>query len=280
MKRDSITYTFAFAGTVCVVCAVLVSTAAVTMRERQRVNVELDRRQNVLLAAGVLDQDESASREVIQERFASFEVVAIDLEAGQEVPDFNTTGYDPRRAAASDDASRTAPPNQAGVRRLPKHALVYRKSDSDGRLQLLVLPVHGMGLWSTMYGFLALGPDLSTIRGLTYYEHGETPGLGAEVDNPRWKQLWPGRVAFDEDGNPAIEVIRGRAGDVKNDPHRVDGISGATITGRGVTWMLQFWLGEQGYGPYLERLRRDTPKGGGGNAGSGRGHSSGEVGHG
>lgn len=255
VRRDSVAYTFGFAAAVCVVCAVVVSTAAVGLRDRQTVNVELDRKKNVLMAAGLLRQDEAASRAVIEQRFSSFEVTAIDLRSGREDPAFEASRYDQRRALAGDDTSRAAPPNDALVRRLPNHALVYRKSGDDGRLQLLVLPVEGMGLWATMYGFLALGPDLKTIRGLTYYEHKETPGLGGEVDNPRWKQLWPGRVAVDEEGSAVIEVVRGRAGSVAEDPHRVDGISGATLTGRGVTEMLRFWLGDDGYGPYLRTLR-------------------------
>ena len=120
---------------------------------------------------------------------------------------------------------------------------------------LVILPVSGMGLWSTLYGFVALDADLRTIRGLTFYEHGETPGLGGEVDNPRWKALWPGRRAFGADAEVRIEVIRGRAGPADVDPHRVDGLAGATMTGRGVTNMLRFWLGEHGFRPYLERLR-------------------------
>ena len=96
---------------------------------------------------------------------------------------------------------------------------------------------------------------------MTYYKHLETPGLGCEVDNPRWRRLWPGRVAFDDRGTPAIEVVRGRAGSLQGDPHRVDGLAGATITGRGVTGMLRFWLGEHGYGPYLKRLQGGKPDG-------------------
>ena len=68
--------------------------------------------------------------------------------------------------------------------------LVYELRDDAGALDLVVLPVHGLGLWSILYGFVALDADLETIRGLTYYEHKETPGLGGEVDNPRWKSLW------------------------------------------------------------------------------------------
>jgi Na+-transporting NADH:ubiquinone oxidoreductase subunit C len=112
-----------------------------------------------------------------------------------------------------------------------------------------------MGLWSTLYGYLALEPDARTIQGLTFYKHGETPGLGGEVDNPRWKALWPGRLASDEDGTPKIAVVKGRAGSVSEDPYHVDGLSGATITSNGVTNLMHFWLGKNGFGPYLDKQR-------------------------
>ena len=121
----------------------------------------------------------------------------------------------------------------------------------------LILPIEGKGLWSTLYGFIALAPDTTTIQGITFYEHGETPGLGGEVDNPTWKALWVGRRAYDDDWQPAIEVMKGFAGPAAEDPNRVDGLSGSTLTARGVTNLVQFWLGENGFDPFLERLRAE-----------------------
>lgn len=259
--RDQPLYTVVFSAAVCLVCAVLVSTAAVTLRSRQADNAELERKRNVLKAAGVAGETETLPRREVERRFASFEVVVVDLRTGQEDPSFDAAGYDVRRALTDPSASRPAPPNDAQIARLPHRVVVYQQRDSDGRLALLVLPVEGKGLWSTMYGFLALGPDLKTVQGLSYYEHRETPGLGGEVDNPRWKALWPGRSVFDARGQPSIAVIRGRAGSPAEDPYRVDGLSGATLTSRGVTAMLRFWLGEQGFGPYLERLRKGEADG-------------------
>lgn len=254
--RNQALYTLGFSTAVCLVCAVLVSTATVTLRDRQAANAELDRKRNVLQATGMIGEAEPLSRDDIESRFASFEVVAVDLRTGQEAPSFDVATYDPRRTLADESTSRPAPPNDAQIVRLPTHAVVYKQRDAEGRLAQLVLPIEGKGLWSTMYGFLALGPDLKTVRGLTYYQHGETPGLGGEVDNPRWKALWPGRQVRDAQGRLDIAVIRGRAGPASQDPHRVDGLSGATLTSRGVTAMLRFWLGDQGFGPYLERLRK------------------------
>lgn len=254
-QRSGAAYTFAFSAVVCLVCAVLVSSSAVALRDRQAINVELDRKRNVLMAAGALTPDEVVSREDVERRFGSFQIVAVDLRTGEEDADFVVEGYDTTRALADPDASRAAPPNAAQLARLPNHSLVYKQLDEAGQLELLVLPIEGKGLWSTLYGFLALDADLTTIRGLTYYQHGETPGLGGEVDNPRWRALWPGRVAFGDDGEVAIEVTRGRAGTVEDDPYRVDGLAGATLTSNGVTNMLRFWLGESGFSPYLDWLR-------------------------
>lgn len=249
-------YTVVFAATVCVVCAVLVAGAAVALRERQGINAELDRQKNVLMAAGAMRADESLTPQEVTERFSSFEPVAVDLATDQEDTSFNVVGYDQRRALGSPQTSFAAPAgNPAQLQRLPNKAVVYKRRGPDGTLDMLVLPIEGKGLWSTMYGFLALDADLGTIRGLTFYQHGETPGLGGEVDNPRWKALWPGRAAYDESGDPAIEVIRGRAGGPDADPHRIDGLSGATITGRGVQHTVNFWLGDDGFGPYLKTLQ-------------------------
>ena len=131
----------------------------------------------------------------------------------------------------------------------------------DGKVQKFILPIEGKGLWSTLYGFIALGPDTNLIEGITFYQHGETPGLGGEVDNPSWKAKWPGRLAFgpagapEKWGAPRIKVIKGAAGPVDKAPHKVDGLAGATITANGVTHLLNLWLGENGFGPYLEKQR-------------------------
>jgi Na+-transporting NADH:ubiquinone oxidoreductase subunit C len=106
-----------------------------------------------------------------------------------------------------------------------------------------------------MYGYIVLEKDLNTIGGLTFYKHGETPGLGGEVDNPKWKARWPGRKAFSEKLTPAIRVSKGQIGSPDEDPYRVDALSGATITSNGVTFLLEFWLGENGFGPYISKLR-------------------------
>jgi Na+-transporting NADH:ubiquinone oxidoreductase subunit C len=126
------------------------------------------------------------------------------------------------------------------------------KQPGSDKIQQVVLPVYGKGLWGTLYGYLALKSDLETIQGITFYSHKETPGLGGEVDNPLWKAQWDGRKLFDENGKPASLVFKGTA--PSDDPYAVDGLSGATITSRGVTNLIRYWASDEGYGPFLKKL--------------------------
>jgi Na+-transporting NADH:ubiquinone oxidoreductase subunit C len=255
LQQHSTTYILLFAAAVCAVCSVFVSGAAVMLGERQQANVELDRQQKVLLVAGLMKEGESLSRSEVAKLFQdNIEAELVDLQTGQVVDGADASAFNQRKATADPDTSREAPPNPAKVRRLPLQGQIFRYVQ-DGRLQAVILPITGKGLWSTLYGYLALGPDLDTIVGITFYEHGETPGLGGEIDNPRWKALWHGRKAFDAKGDPAIRVIKGAAGPPATDPYEVDGLSGATITSRGVSSLVRFWLGDEGFGPYIQSHR-------------------------
>ena len=253
--QHSTQYIVLFAAAVCAICSVLVSGAAVSLKPLQQANVELDRQKKVLVVAGLMEEGENLPREEVARRFdENIQAELVDLETGAVLEGEDAGAYDQRKAAADPDLSREAPTNSAKVRRIPHKGQIFRYVQ-DGRLQAVILPVSGYGLWSTLYGYLALGPDLNTVVGITFYEHGETPGLGGEVDNPRWKALWPGRKAFDARGRPVLDVVKGRAGTVERDPHNVDGLSGATITSRGVGALVRFWLGQEGFGPYLEAQR-------------------------
>ncbi|HJN43425.1 MAG: Na(+)-translocating NADH-quinone reductase subunit C [Acidobacteria bacterium] len=255
--QGSIGYNLAFAAAVCLVCAVVVSSSAVALADRQDRNAALDRQKNVLLAAGLATDDESLDADEVVTRFGPITRIMVNLATGERVGDVDPATFDQRAATIDPVLSRTAPDNAARIARLPNTVLVYEIRDEADRLEAVILPVEGLGLWGTLYGFIALEGDLRTIRGLTFYEHKETPGLGGEVDNPRWKARWTGRLAFDDDLAPAIAVVKGLAGAVADDPHAVDGLSGATLTSRGVTNLLRFWLGPDGFDPYLTRLRAE-----------------------
>lgn len=242
--RDSAGYTVGFAAVVCVVCSVVVASSAVSLRDKQTENKALFRQQTVLAAAGLIEPGEKLGKERIQQLFTDrVRTERIDIETGKQDAD-----------GANELVS--APENNAGLINLPTHAEVYFVQGT-GDASTLVLPVEGKGLWSTLKGFLALDAgDLNTVRGIEFYEHGETPGLGGEIDNPRWKALFPGRKAFDESGDPALHVARGEVGPPEQDPYEVDALTGATLTSRGVTNMIHYWLGANGYGPLFERLEK------------------------
>jgi len=243
-------YTFGFAALVCLVCSIAVSAAALSLEDRQEANRRLDIRRNVLVAAGLLQPGERADAAEVDARFAVVGPMVVDRASGSVLLDVDPETFDPKRERLDPEGSVVVTDNPAGLMRLPRRVRVYQVCE-QGRVDRWVFPVEGKGLWSTLYGFLALDADGRTIRGLAFYKHGETPGLGGEVDNPRWRSRWEGRQAFDEVGTVSIEVIKGSAGTVEDDPHRVDGLSGATITSRGVSELVRFWLGDEGFGPFL-----------------------------
>lgn len=250
--QHSTGYIVGFAVSVCLICALFVSGAAVTLKPMQEANVRLDRQKKVLTVAGLIEEGQSLSAEEVARVFEeNVRPKVIDLSTGEVVPEIDPAEFDQQAAMSDPDRSEPAPPNAAKVQRVPEHALVFDVVE-NGQIEAMIFPIEGKGLWSTLYGYIALAPDANTVVGITFYDHGETPGLGGEVDNPRWKALWPGRKVFDERGNPVIRVKKGAAGPPAKDPHQVDGLSGATLTSRGVTALVQFWLGESGYGPYLE----------------------------
>lgn len=257
MPRDSIRHTFFVAFVLCVCCSVLVSVAAVLLRPAQQANKLAFMKKNILIAAGLFDEKEHKHKDV-EKLFLQVETRIVNLETGEYTDEPNVDQYDQRKAAKDPDWSKKIPSENdpAVLKRREKYSLVYLIRKENNSLDQIVLPIRGYGLWSTLYGFLALDADTTTIRGITFYEHGETPGLGGEVDKPDWKAQWNGKKPFDENWNVKIEVIKGVV--TPDDPQRkykVDGLSGATITTRGVSNMLQFWLGEDGFGPFLKTIR-------------------------
>lgn len=256
MARDSTGYTVGFAVVVCVVCGIGVAGAAVALSERQAENKVLDQQKQVLLVAGLLDPNQPAKPDEVTALFEkNIRREVIDLKRGAPAQGVEATTFDQRRAQRDPATSTAAPENAAKVFRLPNNALVYHVL-KDGKTDKLILPIEGYGLWSVLYGYLALDSDGNTVEGITFYQHSETPGLGGEVDNPKWKALWPGRKIYNEKGQPALSVIKGQAGPPQQDPHHIDGLSGATITSNGVSNTIKFWFGEHGFGPYLEQFRK------------------------
>lgn len=255
MAKDSVGRTFLVAFLVCFVCSLMVSATAAGLRAIQERDQLATLYRNVLSAVGLPEPGEEVFR-VWNDRVKAR---LVDLESGVYDTERDPETFDQERAARDPELRYSIPSDRdiAGLRTRARLAPVFWVHD-NGTPRYLILPVRGQGLWGTIYGYLALEADLITVAGLTIYDHSETPGLGGEIESSRWQANWPGKQAFDENGRPVIEVARGRVDpDSPRARFQVDGLSGATATARGVTNMVRYWLGEDGFGPYLERLRAE-----------------------
>ncbi len=255
-SNDSTSKTLAVALALCIVCSVMVSTAVVILKPIQEANKMLDRKRNILAAAGMLAK--GASDESIEEQFSHINARVVDLNTGKFADDaVDPAEYDQRKAAKDPDFSEALTTKQdlAKISRREQYAIVYLVQNPQGDIEKIILPIRGYGLWSTLYGFIALESDGNTIAGLGFYDHGETPGLGGEVDNRRWKALWPGKQVY-RDGEVQIGLIKGSVNPAAvTAPWQVDGLAGATLTSKGVTNLVRFWLGKNGFESFLNNLQ-------------------------
>ncbi|WP_417580845.1 Na(+)-translocating NADH-quinone reductase subunit C [Nitrincola sp.] len=260
-NKDSIGKTVTVALVLCVVCSVVVSAAAVMLKPMQQYNMDQDRKSNILRAAGITDPSKT-----VDELFAQITTRTVDLETGEFTDEFVPAAEDFRRAAGDPALSQSLDRREdiASIKRQPNIMPVYIVEADDGSIDTLILPVYGYGLWSTLYGFLALEGDLNTVAGLGFYEHAETPGLGGEIDNPDWKASWVGKEIYSGESTdePALRVIKGAVDPSQSgSEHRIDGLAGATLTSNGVTNMIRFWMGETGFGPFIANLREASASG-------------------
>ena len=251
-KTDTVVRTLLVALLVSLVCSSFVASAAIVLQPLQIENAILDKRRNILQVAGLWDPQADVER-----LFESIETRVVDLETGAYVDDIDPDTFEPEEAAKDPELGVQIPPelDVAKVGRRAKYAVVYlvRQDDEVGKI---ILPISGYGLWSTLYGFLALEPDANTVADITFYAHGETPGLGDFIVRPAWRELWRGKRVFDEAGDLELQVVKGRV--APEDPladYHVDGVSGATLTGNGVSNMMTYWLGDHGYGPFLKSIQ-------------------------
>jgi Na+-transporting NADH:ubiquinone oxidoreductase subunit C len=262
-NKDSIQNVIVIALVVCLFCAIVVAGSAVALKERRVENKALDKSKNVLIAAGLFEEGVTKVED-INTLFARFEPRVVDLRTKQLLSEAEVAtveqqleisflDYDQRKAAKDPALSSalTDLEDVASINRREHYSLIYLLRSESG-IDRIVLPVHGYGLWSTLYGFLALEADGNTVSGITFYEHAETAGLGGEVDNPAWKAKWPGKQIYADHGGVAMRVIKGAVDpNAAESIHQVDGLSGATLTSNGVSNMIAYWLGDDGYGPVL-----------------------------
>ena len=229
----------------CIACAVIVSVTAVSVRPEQNLNIENEKKLKILAAAGIVTDE-------VEKEFSMIETLYVDFASNQLVQ--VESNYDHIKASASVETSSIVPKDQdiAILKRRENIAPIYVWYSEKEQIQKVVLPIRGYGLWGTLYGYIALDADLNTVKGIEYYDHKETPGLGGEVDNPDWKSDWNGKKIYDPSGKVILYVTKGPS----SEDYEIDGISGATLTSNGVTNMIRYWLGENGYGPVLQKLRK------------------------
>lgn len=274
LNKDSLANTFLVATVLCLVCAALVSTAAVSLKPIKNQNILKDRRTNILAVSGFTPEQIQEGGGVEKLFMDRFETLIIDLDSGQPALDdcqaaLEKAGkqlsdvlndYDQqwcsksKKPSVSDELSKDE--DIVGIKYREKFSHVYILKSSSGEIEKYVFPVRGYGLWSMMQGYLSLEPDLQTVAGLTFYDQAETPGLGGEVMNPQWKAKWPGKQVY-QDEEVALSVSKG---DQSSNPYGVDALSGATITSKGVSNLIEFWMGPKGFGPYIDKQSASNPE--------------------
>jgi len=260
MAKESAAKPFYSVLVLAFICSALVAGAAVGLRPLQDANRLFDQKKNILYAAGIYEQGKS-----VEELFSPVETRIVDLESGRYVPEdqIDPTSYNQLKAALTESAGRPLENRDdiARLRRIEKYSLVYLVKKGD-RVDQIILPVRGKGLWSTMYAYVAVDRDLTTIRGVSFYEHGETPGLGGEIENRKWQSGWQGKQIYDPKGGMDLRIVKGKAAKSGDQvPYQIDGLSGATLTAKGVNNLMEFWFGDHGFKPYFNQLKKDNPHG-------------------
>jgi len=253
--RDSISNTLIVAIGLSLVCSVIVSSAAIVLKPVQEKNEEEFRQQIILDVAGLMEPGGN-----LEELFAAIEPRMVELESGGYTDAVDAASFDALVAAGDPELGIAIPTELdiAGIGRRAKYAPVYLVREGD-TIDQIILPVYGKGLWSTMLGYLSLQPDGNTIKGLRFYAHAETPGLGDQIDKEPWRAQWVGKQIFDAGDEPKIRVIKGTVpANAPDAEYKIDGLSGATLTANGVTYLVQYWTGPHGFGPYLKNYREGS----------------------
>jgi Na+-transporting NADH:ubiquinone oxidoreductase subunit C len=243
---------------VALVCSILVSAAAITLKPIQERNQLLDRSRHIVTLTGLVPENSALTDDEILDAVEQLDIRAVELDTGEFAAQIEPLEFDQRAAAQDAELGTDIPAalDSARLGRRSRFAIVYLVWDGD-ELGRLILPIHGQGMWSTLYGYLALESDLNTIAAVTFYQQAETAGLGDQVMRPEWHARWQGRQLYDESGALRFRVASGPAPD--GDVHEVDGLTGATVTSDAVSSLIAYWFGPNGYAPFLDALRSTPP---------------------
>ncbi len=248
VNKDSAGYTIKVAALLSLAGAAVVSIAAVGLKPIQDANAAKEKKKNILIAAGIYEEKGDINA-IFDDKITA---QAINLKTGEKTDAVDVATFDAVKAAKDPKTGRQLSDDPAGIGAVAENAVVYQLKSGD-KIERVILPIRGYGLWGTMFGFLAVANDGKTIEGITFYDQKETPGLGAEITNPNWQAKWVGKQPF-ADGVPNMQLVKSVSTNAEVAKHQVDSLAGATLTSRGVQYTINFWLGDQGYGPYLKKF--------------------------
>ncbi|MEH6464897.1 MAG: Na(+)-translocating NADH-quinone reductase subunit C [Shewanella psychromarinicola] len=247
-KKDTVAGTMVFIIILSLVCSFMITGTVEILKERKLAKKREEVQQYVLKAADI-DISQGDFSELFTERV---QPKMVNLATGKVTEKANLLDFDERMAAINPETSTKPKKDIAKIKTMATDIRIFEVYDTKGQLASIVMPIYGKGLWSIIYGYMAIKPDLNTIENIVFYEHGETPGIADFITDPQWLALWQGKTLFDAKGNIAIKVIKGGAKD--GDIHGIDGVSGATRSGVGIQRLVEFWFGVEGYQTYLHTL--------------------------
>jgi len=238
--RQSNTYIVLYAVAITVVCGGLLAFAAVSLKDKQDANIALEQKKNILSSVITLKEGDNI------DQLYSSQVKGFVLDYSGNVKE----GMKPEQVELAKEYKKA--PTE---RLLPVYE--FRNQADPSKVEYAVMPVYGYGLWNNIWGFVAVKSDFSTIQGVKFQHAGETPGLGARIDSDEIQERYKGKTIFDNATLTSVAMQKGEGQDYGDEPHKVDGMSGATLTGKGVNNMLKDYL--SCYESYLKKNSAVNP---------------------
>ena len=261
MNKDSPAKALLVVLSVALVCSLLVSITVVTLRPVQYRNQLIEQSRKIMDLTGLIEPGEILSEAAMKEAVGQLDMRLLDIDQGKFSSVMDPADFDPRAARSDPELSVAIPDSDdlAGLGRRESFAVIYLIWQG-ANVDRIILPVYGQGMWSTLYGYIALEADLNTIAAMTFYEQAETAGLGDQVQSREWLGKWRGRKIYSDAGSVRFRVASSVvAPDSPEASYEVDVMTGATITGDAVTRLIRYWFGPQGYAPFIESLKARPP---------------------